>query len=119
MTPELIERDWLSFRFWMRRCVLPSCVIVAAILLLLGVISDDMRELNHSATIVGFFTFYYIIVRGGHILMMRSLHFDLLTHHEALYRERLKDVSPNIMGRQNLGFTLARIKREIINTTKR
>lgn len=119
MTPELIERDWLSLRYWLRRCVLPSCVILVIILLLLRWMSDDREALNHSAIIVGFFTLYFILVRGGHIIMMRSLHFDLIRNHEALYREKLRAVSLDNMSRRNIGFLLAGIKREIINTTKR
>ena len=119
MTPELIERDWLSLRHWLQRCVLPSSVILVIILLLLRWISDDRQALSHSAVLVGFFTLYFILVRGGHIIMIRSLHFDLLRKHEALYREKLSAVSEHKMSRRNIGFLLARIKREIINTTKR
>lgn len=118
MTPELIERDWLSLRYWLRRCVLPSAIILVIILCLLRIMSSDPEDLNQSALIVGFFTLYFILVRGGHIIMIRSLHFDLMKKHERLYREKLAHFSHVKMGRRNIGFMLARIKRDIINTTK-
>lgn len=118
MTPELIERDWLSLRYWLQRCVLPSAIVLVMILYLLRVMSSDPEDLNQSALIVGFFTLYFICVRGGHIVMIRSLHFDLMKKHETLYREKLAHFSHAKMGRRNIGFMLARIKRDIINTTK-
>ena len=118
MTPELIERDWLSLRYWLQRCVLLAAVVLIFILLVMGRISSDAKDLNHSALIVGFFTLYFVIVRAGHIVMIRSLHFEMLRKHEDLYREKLASWSDDKMSRRNIGFMLARIKREIINTTK-
>lgn len=119
MTPELIERHWLSLRYWLQRCVLPSSIILFIILIVLRAISSNREDLSQSALIVGFFTLYFICVRGGHIIMIRSLHFDLMRKHETLYREKLAQHSQAKMGRRNVGFMLARIKRDIINTTKR
>ncbi len=118
MTPELLERDWLSLRYWLRRCVLPTSIILLALLLGLKRVSPTLKELNHSAVIIGFFALYFILIRGGHLIMIRSLHFDMKRKHEALYREKLATLSRPQMRRRNIGFTLARIKREIINTTK-
>ena len=50
--------------------------------------------------------------------MIRSLHFEMLRKHEDLYREKLASWSDDKMSRRNIGFMLARIKREILNTTK-
>lgn len=119
MTPELLERDWLSMRYWLQRCVLPAASILVIILLAMRWVSTDAKELSHSALIAGFFALYFILVRGGHIVMIRSLHFDMIRKHEALYREKLAKLPTAQMSRRNIGFTLARIKREIINTTQR
>ncbi len=115
MTPELLERDWLSLRYWLQRCVLPSAVFLLGILCLFRLIDSDMSNLNHNAVIVGFFALYFILVRGGHIIMIRSLHFELKRKYEDHYRERLAYVPIGQIKRRNIGFTLARIKRELID----
>jgi len=115
MTPELLERDWLSLRFWLTRCVLPSAMFLLGALILLRMIDADMSNLNHNAVIVGFFVLYFILVRGGHIIMMRSLHFELKRKYEDHYREKLAYVPIGQIKRRNIGFTLARIKRELID----
>ena len=118
MTPELLERDWLSLRYWLTRCVLPSAIFLLAILGLFRLIDADISNLNHNAVIVGFFALYFVLVRGGHIIMIRSLHFELKRKYEEAYREKLAYVPIGQIKRRNIGFTLARIKRDIINTTK-
>lgn len=115
MSPDALERDWLSLRAWLHSCVLPSAVVLLVILLALKVMDNTARELDHKAVIVGFFTIYFILVRGGHIVMMRSLHKDLLKKHEARYGEILAQLNPATMKRRNIGFTLARIKRQLID----
>jgi len=119
MTPELLERDWLSLRYWLLRCVLPSTLILILVLGLFRVVMDTPSTLNHNAVIVGFFALYFILIRGGHILMIRSLHFDLKRKYEAAYREKLAYLPIGQMKRRNIGFTLARIKRELIDMPKR
>jgi len=114
MTPELLERDWLSLRYWLLRCVLPSTLILILVLGLFRVVMDTPSTLNHNAVIVGFFALYFILIRGGHILMIRSLHFDLKRKYEAAYREKLAYLPIGQMKSRNIGFTLARIKREIL-----
>ena len=81
-------------------------------------IDADMSNLNHNAVIVGFFVLYFILVRGGHIIMIRSLHFELKRKYEEAYREKLAYVPLGQIKRRNIGFTLARIKRELIDTSK-
>ena len=115
MTPELLERDWLSLRYWLTRCVLPSMMFLLGALILLRMIDADMSNLNHNAVIVGFFVFYFVLVRGGHIIMVRSLHFELKRKYEDHYREKLAYVPIGQIKRRNIGFTLARIKRELID----
>jgi len=115
MTPELLERDWLSLRYWLQRCVLPSAIVLLVILGLLRLMDAEAVGLNHKALIVGFFVFYFILVRGGHILMIRSMHFEMKRKYEEAYRERLAYLPIGQMKRRNIGFTLARIKRELID----
>jgi len=114
MTPELLERDWLSLRYWLQRCVLPSAIFLLGILGLFRLIDADMSNLNHNAVIVGFFALYFVLIRGGHIIMIRSLHFELKRKYEDGYREKLAYVPIGQIKRRNIGFTLARIKREIL-----
>ena len=118
MTPELLERDWLSLRYWLQRCVLPSAMFLLLALILLRLIDADKSNLNHNALIVGFFVLYFILVRGGHIIMIRSLHFELKRKYEEGYREKLAYVPIGQIKRRNIGFTLARIKRELIEMPK-
>ena len=47
--------------------------------------------------------------------MMRSLHKELLKKYETRYREILSVMDPDTMKRRNIGFTLARIKRAMID----
>lgn len=115
MTPELLERDWLSLRYWLQRCVLPTAMFLLGALIILRMIDADMSNLNHNAVIVGFFALYFILVRGGHIIMIRSLHFELKKKYEKAYREKLAYVPIGQIKRRNIGFTLARIKRELID----
>jgi len=117
MTPELLERDWLSLRYWLLRCVLPSSVVLLAVLALFRLITDKPYYLNHNAAIVGFFMLYFILIRGGHIIMIRSLHFELKRKCEYGYREKLAYVPQGQIKRRNIGFTLAKIKRELLETS--
>ncbi|MEP3890858.1 MAG: hypothetical protein ABJN69_10340 [Hellea sp.] len=118
MTPELLERDWLSLRYWLQRCVLPSAIVLLAILAFLRLIGSETSELNHNSLIVGFFIAYFVLIRGGHIIMIRSLHFELKRKYDAAYRERLGYVPIGQIKRRNIGFTLARIKRELIDANQ-
>ncbi len=115
MTPETLQRDWLSLRCWLMRCVMPSCVILCVLLIGLKMITDTAQALDHKAVIVGFFTLYFILIRGGHILMTRSLHMELQKTYTESYHEKLGNFTPETMKRSNIGFTLARIKRELID----
>ncbi len=115
MTPERIERDWLSLRYWLTRCVLPAAAVLLIVLGVMRLLIDDQSDLNHNALIVGFFALYFILVRGGHIIMMRSLHFELLRKYEDKYRKQLAGLPPESFWRRNLGFTLAQIKRNCLD----
>ena len=119
MTPEYIQSHWLSLRYWLQRTVLPSAVVLLVILGLFRLITDVEKDLNHNALLVGFFTLYFILVRGGHTLMIRSLHAELMRKYEEGYREKLGDYSREAFRRRNLGFTLAQIKRDLISDETR
>jgi len=113
MTFNRLEIDYLSFRAWVRGCVLPSLICLITALLLLRLIVTSQQVLNQGGLILAFFTVYYFLIRGGHILMIRSLHFDLKRRFESSYAEHLAYLPHSLRG-YNIGFTLARIKRELV-----
>lgn len=114
MSPERLSQRWLSLRCWLVLTVLPAALTLLAVLALLKLIGPDERTLDHTAIMVGFAALYFTIFRGGHMLMIRSLHRDMMRHHEDAYREALAQLSQGELRRANLGFTLARIKRDIL-----
>ncbi len=94
-------------------------LVLLAFLLIFAAMSDAPRFRDHNATIVGFFAFYFVLVRGGHMIMIRSLNKDLLKTHEAAYRYELAAVDPVLFRRKSIGFTLAQIKRRILEDARR
>lgn len=119
MTPEILVKNHLCLRIWLQRIVLPTMLVLVACLYAFSAISDAPRFRDHNATIVGFFAFYFVLVRGGHMLMIRSLHKDLMKSHEAPYRYELAAVDPILFRRRSLGGTLAQIKRRILEDARR
>lgn len=119
MTPEMLISNYLSLRVWLRRIVLPTMLCLLVFLYLVFALSDGPRFRDHSATIVGFFAFYFVLIRGGHMIMIRSLHKDLMKKHEAEYRVELAAVAPILFRRKSIGFTLAQIKRRILENANR
>lgn len=116
MTPEHIEHHYLSLRVWVMRIVAPTaCAVLIILFLCRGL--DDIVLRDHTAVLVAFAALYYCLLRGGHMIMIRSLHIDLLKKHETAYREKLSALSPDHM-RRNIGFTLSRIKRDILDQAK-
>lgn len=94
-------------------------LVLLVFLFLFAVISDAPRFRDHNATIVGFFAFYFVLIRGGHMIMIRSLNKDLMRKHEAAYRYELAAVDPVVFRRKSIGFTLAQIKRRILEDARR
>ena len=119
MTPETLIANHLSLRIWLQRIVLPTMLVLLVFLYLFSVISDAPRFRDHNATIVGFFAFYFVLVRGGHMIMIRSLHKDLMKKHQDAYRYELSAVDPVLFKRKSIGFTLAQIKRRILEDARR
>lgn len=119
MTPETLISNFLCFRVWLQRIVLPTMLALLVFLYLFAVISEAPRFRDHNATIIGFFAFYFVLVRGGHMVMIRSLHRDLMKKHEAAYRYELAAVDPIFFRRRSIGFTLAKIKRRILEDARR
>ena len=115
MTPSELERGFLSMRCWLQRIVLPSAAVLAGTLFVFGRMTRDDHILDHNAVIVGFFIFYFVLVRGGHLIMIRSMHKDMMKKYEAPYTARLAAIPLKSFRRRNLGFTLAKIKRELID----
>ena len=83
-----------------------------------GMVSEAPRFRDNNATIVGFFAFYYVLVRGGHIIMIRSLHKDLMRNHAEAYLVELAAVDPVVFRKKTIGGTLAQIKRRIVEQAK-
>ena len=119
MTPESLIANYLSLRVWLQRIVLPTMLALLVFLYLFAAISEAPRFRDHNATIVGFFAFYFVLVRGGHMVMIRSLHRDLMKKHEAAYRYELAAVNPILFRMHSIGFTLAKIKRRILEDARR
>lgn len=119
MTPESLITNYLCMRVWLQRIVLPTMLVLLVFLYLFSAISEAPRFRDHNATIIGFFAFYYVLVRGGHLIMIRSLHKDLMNKHEAAYRYELAAVDPILFRLRSIGFTLAQIKRRILEDARR
>ena len=114
MTPKDLETRWLSSRYWLVKCVLPSAITLGGLIVLLPVILPDPMYRKETMTIFAFFTLYFVLFRGGHMIMIRSMHFDLLKTYGQKYEDRLKAL-PRDLRLQNIGFTLAKIKRDLIH----
>ena len=118
MTPETLIEEFLSLRVWLQRIVLPTMLCLLVCLYLFSSISETPRFRDQNATIVGFFAFYFILIRGGHLVMIRSLHKDLMNKHEDAYRYELTAIDPILFRKRTIGFTLAQIKRRILEDGK-
>lgn len=117
MTTYELEKHWLSLKYWVRSSVLPITLLLLLMLLLLKFWFTDLSSQNHNSLIIGFFCFYFILIRGGHLIMIRSMHFELKKKYGDAYNERLSYL-PRDLRRYNIGFTLARIKRDLVNMKK-
>lgn len=113
MTVSEFERNWLSLRVWVRRCLLPAALALVLLMLMLKLVGPASHAGQHSALLIGFFVTYFVLVRGGHLIMVRSLHFELKTKYTDDYAKALSHLPKNLSG-INIGFTLARIKRALI-----
>lgn len=114
MTPETLSDSWLSLRCWLLRTVFPAATALVAVLAILRLIGPDQRTLDHTAAMIGFAALYFTLFRGGHMLMIRSLHTEMMRKHPDAYREKLSAMPAAQLRRRNLGFTLARVKRDIL-----
>jgi hypothetical protein len=114
MSPEMLASQWLSLSCWLKRSVLPSALLLLGLLVCLRLINPGPVVLDHLAVLVGFSALYFVLFRGGHMLMIRSLHKDMMIRHAEAYRTKLAALDPDRLKRRNLGFTLARVKRDIL-----
>lgn len=114
MSPEAVSHRWLSLRCWLVRTVFPAAGSLVAVLALLRAIGPNETTLDHTAVMVGFAALYFTVFRGGHMLMIRSLHVEMMKKHQDAYREKLARMTAKQLRRSNLGFTLARVKRDIL-----
>ena len=119
MKPETLISEYLSLRVCLQRIVLPTMVCLLIFLYMYAALYEAAGQRNHTATIIGFFAFYFVLIRGGHMIMIRSLHQDLMKKYEIEYRYELATVSPILFRRKTVGFTLAQIKRHIHDEANR
>ncbi len=117
MTSAELETGWLSLRHWVQRCVLPSVLTLIGLLLSLPIILKDNTYQTETSVVFTFFTVYFVLIRGGHLIMIRSMHFDLRKTYGKTYEARLAKL-PRDLRRVNLGFTLTRIKRDLIHNSR-
>lgn len=115
MSSRDLETKWLSLRAWLQRCVLPAAVMLIAMMMCLRVTLQAGRYQDQTSLIIGFSLLYFVLIRGGHLIMIRSMHFDLKKSYGKKYEARLAALPQNLKG-HNLGFTLARIKRDLIHS---
>ena len=83
-------------------------------MLALYVIMPGDQYRDRLAIIFGFFMLYYVLVRGGHMIMIRSMHFDMLKTYKTAYESELLRLTHR-QAKRNLGFSLTRIKRRLID----
>lgn len=114
MSPEAVAHRWLSLRCWLVRTVLPAAASLLAVLALLRAVAPSETTLDHMSVMVGFAALYFILFRGGHMLMIRSLHVEMMKKHPDAYHDKLSRMTAKDIRRSNLGFTLARVKRDIL-----
>lgn len=114
MSPEAVSRRWLSLRCWLIRTVFPTAASLIAVLALLRALGPSEITLDHTSVMVGFAALYFTLFRGGHMMMIRSLHSEMMKKHEDAYRDKLSRMNEGELRRSNLGFTLARVKRDIL-----
>ena len=116
MTSTELEIRWLSLRFWLRSAVLPTAAALVIALVILKSLVSHPLHLNQAAALIGFFSLYFILIRGGHLVMIRAMHNDLKSRFGDRYESKLKAL-PRDLRQVNLGFRLARIKRDLIQNT--
>lgn len=117
MTVEKLEQYYLTPHYWLRRFVLPTGLLLIAVLVLYKWLLSDSTGLNEVAALAGFFAFYFLAVRGGHIYMIRTMHNQLKSDYKARYPESLKSL-PEQMKIRQIGFALARIKADLHRRNK-
>lgn len=113
MTPEYLETHYLSVRYWVVRTLLPTAFILLLVLIVIGFLTGDGSELNHASVIAAFFAAYFVLIRAGHLFMIRAMHLTLKKEYAAVYPKKLASLPKN-MNRRNLGFSLAKIKSDLI-----
>ncbi len=91
---------------------MPAVLLLLFVLTLSRFLLNAGQDMDEIAVIVGFFTFYYIFVRGGHLYMIRTMHQQLKTEFAGVYPKSLSTL-PAQMSIKQIGFSLARIKADL------
>jgi len=112
MTVERIENHYLSLWYWVRYSILPAVSVLLILLVIVRLARPDMAELDKISAIAGFFAFYFILVRGGHIYMIRTIHQQLKSEYAGVYPKELAKLPDRLKMRQ-IGASLARIKADL------
>jgi len=112
MTVDVLEKHYLTPRYWLVRNVVPTLFLFAGLLLIYGLMAQRMGGFKEVAVLTGFFAFYFLAVRAGHIYMIRTMHIQLKKDFIAIYPERLKTL-PFKMNMRQIGAELAKIKAEL------
>jgi len=112
VTVERLERYYLTWWYWARISLLPASLILVGILLFSRILTKNGGDLDEIAVITGFFAFYFVAVRAGHIYMIRTMHNQLKKEYAGIYPKRVQNLPENMKIRQ-IGSALARIKAEL------
>lgn len=112
MSIERLEGYYLTWSYWARVYLLPAALILVSVLLIARFLAQGRSELDEIAVIAGFFAFYFVAVRGGHIYMIRTMHNQLKKDYAGIYPKRVQSL-PSRMKMRQIGFALARIKAEL------
>lgn len=112
MSVDRLERYYLTWSYWARVYLLPAALLLICILLIAKFTANGHSEQDEVAVIAGFFTVYFVAIRGGHIYMIRTMHNQLKQDYAGIYPKRLQSL-PETMKMRQIGFALARIKAEL------
>lgn len=112
MTAEFLENTYLTPKYWLVRNVVPTLLLLAALLLAYYFLSRVFGGFKEAAVLTVFLAGYFLAFRAGHIYMIRTMHDQLKKDFVARYPEHLKSL-PLIMNMRQIGSELAKIKAEL------
>ena len=117
MSMTRLEGHYLSSVYWLRRTVIPTIALAVIFLSLFGWLLRSHEDLDEIAVIIGFFSFYFIAFKGGHLYMIRDMHLQLKKEFAGVYPKAVTSL-PAELNQRELGAALARIKAELYRRIK-